>query len=188
MQEGRKSGASAGQHSAKGMTLDAVMPEMYAELHRLATSYMRGERDSHTLQPTALVNETYLKLMTQHSVDFGNRAQVLGVAAQMMRRILRKHAEKRDAEKRGGGVTVIGLGDSPEPRAADCVPFDTVDQLLDRLAALNERQAQVAECRIFGGLTLEETGEFLHISQATAHRDWACGRLWLARELRPNQD
>lgn len=165
------------------MTLDGVMPEVYAELHRLAVSYMRGERGNHTLQPTALVSEAYLKLLGQHSVDFGNRAQVLGVAAQMMRRILRTHAEKRNADKRGGDATIIGLSDSPEPRAAECVPFNEVDELLDRLAALNERQAQVAECRIFGGLTLQETGEFLEISETTAHRDWVCGRLWLTREL-----
>lgn len=165
-------------------SLDAVMPQVYDELHRLAAAYMRRERASHTLQPTALVNETYLRLAGQHSVDFNNRAQVLGVAAQMMRRILRTHEEKRATEKRGGDQTVLCLSDSPEPSAAPEVFFGEVDELLDRLAELDERQAKVAELRIFGGLTSEEIAEFLSISTATAHRDWVSGRLWLASELK----
>ena len=166
------------------LTLDEVMPQVYDELHRLAAAYMRRERSSHTLQPTALVSETYLRLVGQHSVDFGNRAQLLGVAAQMMRRILKTHEEKRSAEKRGGDMTIVCLSDSPEPAAAPELLFGDVDELLDRMAALDERQAKVAELRIFGGLTTEETAEFLGVSVATAHRDWVSGRLWLARELK----
>jgi RNA polymerase sigma factor (TIGR02999 family) len=148
---------------------------------------MRNERDGHTLQPTALVNEAYLRLLAQHSVDFSNRAHLLGVAAQMMRRILRTHEEKRRANKRGGEVTILCLADTPEPAGAAPIAFSDVDEVLDRLAALDARQAQVAELRIFGGLTLEETAEFLAVSTATVHRDWVSGRLWLARELRsPN--
>lgn len=166
------------------LSLDAMMPQVYDELHRLASSYMSRERDSHTLQPTALVSETYLRLVGQHSIDFGNRAQLLGVAAQMMRRVLKTHAEKRNAEKRGGDVTIVCLSDSPEPAAAPELLFEDVDELLDRMAALDERQAKVAELRIFGGLTTEETAEFLGVSVATAHRDWVSGRLWLASELK----
>lgn len=166
-------------------SLDSVIPRIYDELRRLAASYMRREREGHTLQPTALVNETYLRLAKQHSVDFSNRAQVLGVAAQMMRRILATHAEKRNTDRRGGDVTRVCLSEAPSPAAQPVLVFDELDQALERLAALDERQAKVVELRIFGGLTAEETAEFLNISVATVQRDWASGRLWLARELRP---
>lgn len=164
--------------------LNAIIPHVYDELHRLAASYMRREREGHTLQPTALVNETYMRLARQHNVDFANRAQVLGVAAQMMRRILATHAEKRGAGKRGGDVTRICLSDAPDAAAEPALVFSDIDQALERLAALDERQAKVVELRIFGGLTAEETAEFLAVSVATVQRDWASGRLWLARELR----
>lgn len=168
----------------KRVSLDTVMPLVYDELHRLAASYMRNERGEHTLQPTALVNEAYLRLIGQHSVDFTNRAQLLGVAAQMMRRILRTHDEGRNTNKRGGDVTMICLSDAPEPVAAPALAFDEVDEVLDRLAELDERQAKVAELRIFGGLTAEETADFLNVSVATVHRDWASGKLWLTQELK----
>lgn len=162
-----------------------MVPRIYDELHRLAASYMRREREGHTLQPTALVNEAYMRLAMQHKVDFANRAQVLGIAAQMMRRVLANHAEKRDAGKRGGDVTRICLADAPEPASEQVLIFGEIDQALERLASLDERQAKVVELRIFGGLSVEETAEFLGVSAATVHRDWASGRLWLARELRP---
>jgi RNA polymerase sigma factor (TIGR02999 family) len=174
--------------AGKKISLDAVLPQVYDELHRLAATYMRNEREGHTLQPTALVNETYLRLIDQHSVDFSNRAHLLGVAAQMMRRILRTHEEKRRANKRGGEVTILCLADSPEPVAAVSLAFSDVDEVLNRLAALDMRQAEVAELRIFGGLTLEEAAEYLGVSTATVHRDWASGRLWLARELRSSKN
>ncbi len=170
--------------TGRKVALDAVLPLVYDELHRLAASYLRNERAGHTLQPTALVNETYLRLIGQHSVDFSNRAHLLGVAAQMMRRILHTHEEKRRANKRGGEFTIVCLADSPEPVALAPIAFSDVDEVLDRLAALDQRQSQVAELRIFGGLTLEEIADYLGVSVATAHRDWNSGRLWLARELR----
>lgn len=170
--------------SGKRTSLDAVMPQIYDELHRLAASYMSCERSEHTLQPTALVNEIYLQLLKQHSVDFNNRSQVVGVAAQMMRRVLRKHEETRRAAKRGGDATLICLSDAPEPASPPAVEFGEVDLALDRLAKLDERQAKVVELRIFGGLTVEETAEFLSISPATVHRDWATGKIWLISELR----
>ena len=169
-------------HQAGRATLNDLMPQLYAELHRIAAAYMRRERGGHTLQPTALVNEAYLRLLSQHSVEFSNRSQVLGVAAQMMRRILCTHAEKRRADKRGGEFTIVSLDDSPEP-SAHALVFSDVDEALNRLAAMDQRQATVAELRIIGGLTVEETAEYLKISVATVHRDWASGRLWLAREL-----
>jgi RNA polymerase sigma factor (TIGR02999 family) len=170
--------------AGKKISLDAVLPQVYDELHRLAASYMRHEREGHTLQPTALVNETYLRLIGQHSVDFSNRAHLLGVAAQMMRRILQTHEEKRRANKRGGEFTIVCLSESAEPAGLSPIAFSDVDEVLDRLAKLDQRQSQVAELRIFGGLTLEETAEYLGVSVATTHRDWNTGRLWLARELR----
>ncbi len=164
-------------------SLNEVMPLVYNELHRLASVYMRNERHGHTLQPTALVNEAYLRLLGQHSVNFANRAQVLGVAAQLMRRILSAHAERRSAEKHGGGITMICLSDSPEPASSSSVVYSDVDEALERLAQLDERQAKVVELRIFGGLTVEEIAGLLNISVITVHRDWTTGKIWLAREL-----
>jgi RNA polymerase sigma-70 factor (ECF subfamily) len=169
------------------MSLDDMMPLVYEELHRLAASYMRREREGHTLQPTALVNEAYMRLVGQHSVNFANRAQLLGVAAQMMRRILATHGTKRGAEKRGGDVTRVWVTDLAEHGSAPAVVFGEIDEALDRLAALDARQAKVMELRIFGGLTAEETAEFLEVSVATVQRDWASGRIWLAKELEPRK-
>ncbi|HEV2575678.1 MAG TPA: ECF-type sigma factor [Acidobacteriaceae bacterium] len=165
------------------ISLDAAMPQLYEELHRIAHIYMSRERGSHTLQPTALIHETYLRMLGQHSVDFRNRAQVLGVAAQMMRRILVNHGEGKNAAKRGADCTMVYLSDSPDVAQSDPVLFDELDQALDRLAAMDERQAKVVELRVFGGLTVDEVAEFLRISVATVHRDWASGRLWLAHAL-----
>jgi RNA polymerase sigma factor (TIGR02999 family) len=170
--------------AVKKLSLDEAMPRVYEELRRLAAGYMKHEREGHTLQPTALVNETYLRLISQYNVDFSNRAHLLGVAAQMMRRILHNHDETRRARKRGGAFTIVCLDDAPEPMAASCFVFSDVDDVLERLASLDQRQATVAELRIFGGLTIDEVAEFLGVSPATANRDWASGRLWLARELR----
>jgi RNA polymerase sigma factor (TIGR02999 family) len=163
--------------------LDAVLPQLYSQLHRLAASYLRRERNGHTLQPTALVNEAYLRLVGQHAIDFGNRAQVLGVAAHMMRRILCTYEEARHSAKRGGEFTIVCLSDAPEPLADVPLPFNYVDEILNRLAKLDERQAMVAELRIFGGMTVPETAEFLKVSPATISRDWFSAKLWLSREL-----
>jgi RNA polymerase sigma-70 factor (ECF subfamily) len=173
------------QDDEKKLSLDAMMPLIYRELRQVAASMMHQERASHTLQPTALVNETYLRLLKQHSVDFANRGQVLGIAAQMMRRILCTHEEARRTEKRGGDVTIICLEDSAEPASAREISFSTVDQILDRLGKLDQRQAAIAELRIFGGLTVEESAEFLAISPATVSRSWSSAKLWITRELRP---
>ncbi|GAA3749823.1 ECF-type sigma factor [Terriglobus aquaticus] len=171
-----------GAISGAQRSLDSLMPVIYEELHRVAAIFMSNERRGHTLQPTALISEAYLRLLSQHSLDFSNRAQVIGVAAQMMRRILRTHQEKKEAGKRGGEDTTLCLSETPEP-AAPAILFSEVDELLDRLAKLDERQARVVELRIFGGLSVQETADFLQISTATANRDWASGRLWLAKEL-----
>lgn len=164
--------------------LDEALPLVYEELHRLAVTYMRRERDDHTLQPTALINEAYLRLVGQHSVDFTNRAHLLGTAAQMMRRILSTHQESRSTEKRGSQFTIVCLTEASEPVDANALVFSEVDEVLKRLERLDSRQALVAELRIFGGLTAEESAEYLGVSAITVHRDWVSARLWLARELR----
>ncbi len=157
---------------------------MYEELRRLAGSYMRREREGHTLNPTALVNETYLRLLSQHSVDFSNRAQVLGVAAKMMRRILLTHEETRRANKRGGEFTIVCLTEGVDS-VAGVQPhvFSEVDEVLCRLEKMDARQSQVAELKIFGGMTGDEIADYLKVSPATVQRDWMSGRLWLLREL-----
>ncbi|HEY4355008.1 MAG TPA: ECF-type sigma factor [Acidobacteriaceae bacterium] len=165
--------------------LDAMIPQVYGELHRLAFAYLRSERPGHTLQPTALINEVYLRLTTQHSVDFHNRAHLIGVAAQMMRRILCNYEEQRRADKRGGDATLVYLEDAPEIPSAHTIVFSELDHALNRFAEIDPRQAKVMELRIFGGLNVDETAEFLEISPATVHRDWATGKLWLAQQLRP---
>ncbi len=164
--------------------LDAVLPHVFPELHRLAASFLWRERSAHTLQPTALVNEVYLRLVGQRTLNFNNRAQVLGIAAEMMRRILCTHEEARRAAKRGGEMTIVCLDDAPEPESETELPFGLVDETLHRLAKLDERQAKVAELRIFGGLTVDEVGEFLSVSPATVSRDWFSAKLWLTRELK----
>ena len=156
--------------------LDAVIPQVYGELHRLAFAYLRNERDGHTLQPTALVNEVYMRLATQHSVDFRNRAHLIGVAAQLMRRILCNYEEQRRADKRGGNATLVCLEDAPEIPSAQTIVFSELDDALNRFTEIDPRQSKVMELRIFGGLSVEETAEFLGISPATVHRDWATGK------------
>jgi RNA polymerase sigma factor (TIGR02999 family) len=140
---------------------------------------MDREREGHTLQPTALVHEVYLKLLDQRRVDWGNRAQFIGVAAMMMRRILVNHARDRGAGKRGGGAERISLADAPDRRAGPDFDVIAVHDALERLAQLDGRAARVVELKFFGGLTTTEIGELLHLSPATIERDWTFARAWL---------
>jgi RNA polymerase sigma factor (TIGR02999 family) len=162
--------------------LDEMLPLVYEELHRLASGYLARERSDHTLQPTALVHEAYLRLVPQHGVDWGNRAQFLGVAAGMMRRILVNHARDRAAAKRGGAPRRVSLSNVDLPAApagAPDVDIIVLEDALVRLAALDERKAKVVELRFFGGLTMQEVAEVLAISLATVERDWTFSRAWL---------
>jgi len=166
---------------------DRLLDLVYPELHRIAERQMRRERPGHTLQPTALVNEAYLKLVDQSRVDWRNRAHFLGVAAQAMRRLLVDHARGRARDKRGGGATLVEI-DSAAGEAAAAVPARSVDllaldQALERLAALDATQAKLVELRFFGGLSVDEAAEALAISTATAGRDFRSARAFLAREL-----
>lgn len=164
--------------------LAEALPSVYDELRRIAGGFLRGERSDHTLQPTALVHEAYLRLQDQRRVDWTNRAQFLGVAARMMRRILVNHAEARGAKKRGGGTTRVTLDAALDVFEKQDVSAVEVNRALHELETLDRRQAQIAELRFFGGLTVEETGEALGISPATVKREWNVAKLWLEREMR----
>ncbi len=161
--------------------LDAAMPALYHELRRIAKDYLSRERRDHTLQPTALVHEAYLRLVEQHKINWSSRAQVLGIAARMMRRILVNYAIARGAQKRGAALRITTL----EPDIADvrALELEDLDFALNRLEELDARQAQIVELRFFGGLTVEETASVIEVSPETVKREWRTARLWLAREL-----
>jgi len=165
--------------------LDRLMPIVYDELRQLAKRYLARERPEHTLQPTALVHEAYVKLIDQQSVRWQNRAHFFGIAAQLMRRILVDHARRRDAAKRGDGVRNLALEDFALETPAPALDILALDQLLVTLTALDPQQGRIVELRFFGGLTVEESAEVLGISSTTVKRDWRSAKAWLYRELRP---
>lgn len=167
--------------------LNQLVPLLYDELRRLARRYLRRERPDHTLQPTALVHEAYLRLIGQDRVQWQNRAHFLGIAATMMRRILINHAQSHQAAKRGGGRYTVSLdaaADWAHERNVDR-PIDllALDGMLIRLAAIDNQQSRIVELRFFGGLSVEETAEVLDISTATVHREWRMAKAWLHREI-----
>lgn len=165
-------------------TLTAMIPGAYEELRRLAAGYLRGERSDHTLQPTALVHEVYLRLLDQSSIHWCSRAHFLGIAARMMRRILINHATARAAEKRGGADAVrLQFDEALDFYQQRDVSLVAVDAALHRLEELDKRQAQIVEFRFFGGLTIEEIAKVLKIAPITVKREWATAKLWLQREL-----
>jgi RNA polymerase sigma-70 factor (ECF subfamily) len=163
--------------------LDHLIPAVHQELRRLARRQMRGERPGHTLQTTALVNEAYLRLIDLSRVRWQDRAHFFAMSARLMRRILVDHARSRHYQKRGGGVSNVTLHEalvvSHEP-GADLV---ALDDALEALAAVDVRKSQVVEMRFFGGLSVEETAEALHVSGETVMRDWRLAKVWLLREI-----
>lgn len=163
--------------------LDEMVPLVYDELHRLASHYLSVERRNHTLQPTALVHEAYLRLVNQRQVDWRNRAQFMGVAAGVMRRILMNHARDRAAAKRAGGREQVSL--SLVEAAANTPPVELIEleAALERLYTLDERKARVVELKFFGGLTMEDIAEVLGTSLATVKREWSFARAWLFAAL-----
>jgi RNA polymerase sigma factor (TIGR02999 family) len=162
---------------------DRLMTLVYAELKRLAAHYLRGERPDHTLQPTALVNEAYLQLVDQKNHRWQNRAHFVGVAAQLMRRILVDHARAHKAAKRGGGEVKVPLDDAFVMSNERSKELLAIDEALERLAARDPQQSRIVELRFFGGLSVEETAGVLGISTATVKRDWSVARAWLYREI-----
>ena len=163
--------------------MNAALPALYNELREMAAGYLRHERSDHTLQPTALVHESYLRLVNQRTVDWGNRLQFLSIAARMMRRILSDHATARGAEKRGGEATKLQLDAALDFCDQRELSIAAVDQALRDLETLDPRQAQVVELRFFGGLTIAETAELMALSEATVKREWITARRWLQREM-----
>jgi RNA polymerase sigma-70 factor (ECF subfamily) len=168
-------------------SLDALVPAFYSELHRLAGSFLAHERADHTLQPTALVHEAYLRLVGQRSVDWSSKAQIIALAATMMRRILIKHAQMRGARKRDWGqrVPLDDWLDLAGGRGLDMQPLDAA---LERLEGIDPRQARIVELRFFSGLTVEEIAAVMEISTATVKREWRTARLWLLREIERDTD
>jgi RNA polymerase sigma factor (TIGR02999 family) len=162
---------------------DELLPFVYDELRRRARVYLRRERAGHVLQPTALVHETYLRLIKQERVVWQNRAQFYGVAAQMMRRILVDHARARDMAKRSGKWARVTLPDVAAARQARAVDVLDLHRALDELVLFDIRKCQIAELRFFGGLSLEETGHILDLSVATVEREWQAARAWLLSRL-----
>jgi RNA polymerase sigma-70 factor, ECF subfamily len=163
--------------------LDEMTPLLYEELRGLARYFLSAERSSHTLQPTALVHEAYMRLIDQHAVNWRNRAHFLGVAATMMRRILINYAEARKAAKREGQTNAISLDEALNISTGTSLDLFDLDRALDRLAELDPQQGRVVELRCFGGLTVEETAEVLEISPATVKREWSTARLWLLQQM-----
>jgi len=167
-----------------GAAFDRLMPIVYDELKRLARGHMRGERTGHTLNTTALVHEAYLKLVDLNRIQYQNRSHFFAIAAQAMRRILVNHAHRRNAQKRGGGQADLPLDDVVVMSDQQVAQLLDIDDALQQLEALNERQSRVVECRFFAGLTIEETAQALDVSPATVKRDWTAARAWLNRTLR----
>jgi RNA polymerase sigma factor (TIGR02999 family) len=165
--------------------LDRLMPLIYRELRRLAALYLGRERPGHTLQPTALVNEAYLRLVDQRRVEWKSRSHFFGISAQMMRRILIDHARANQSDKRGGDRLRVTLDSSVdvagEGRDIDLIALDAA---LDELARVDPRQARLVELRFFVGLTLEETAEILEVAPITVRREWNLAKAWLFRRLR----
>jgi RNA polymerase sigma factor (TIGR02999 family) len=165
--------------------LEELLPAIYGELRQLAASYLRRERRDHTLQATALVHEAFVKLVDQREVRWQNRAHFFGIAAQAMRRILVDHARAHAASKRGAGERPLSLDEALVVAPASDIDFLVLDEALTRLAALDPQQSKVVELRFFGGLTIDETAEVLHISPATVGREWTLAKAWLYAELGP---
>lgn len=164
--------------------LDRLMPLVYSELRRLATNYLRRERQGHTLQPTALVNEAYLKLVDQRNAKWQNRAQFFGISAQLMRRILVDHARQHQAAKRGGTEQKrISITSAEKLAKQSEVDLLALNEALEELTKMDPQQGRIVELKFFGGLSIEETAEVLGVGHATVERDWKMARAWLRRQL-----
>jgi RNA polymerase sigma-70 factor (ECF subfamily) len=161
-----------------------LLPLVYAELHRVARSYMRRERPDHTLQATALINEAYLRLAGEE-IDWKNRAHFIGLSAQVMRRVLVDYARAHKAEQRGGGLQRVEMQEELAVSPEKLEQVHEIDELLKKLEKEKPRQARVIELRYFGGLSFEEIGTLLQITSRTAKSDWALARIWMLEQLQP---
>jgi len=163
--------------------LQTLIPLVYEELHRIARRYMGREREGHTLQTSALVNEAYLRLVDWKNVEWQNRAHFFAVSAQMMRRILVDFARDRRYLKRGGGALQVSLAEAAGMTSERGTDLVALDDALNSLAEVDKRKSKVVELRFFGGLSVEETAEVLKVSAETVMRDWKLAKVWLLREL-----
>ncbi|HVF41681.1 MAG TPA: sigma-70 family RNA polymerase sigma factor [Pyrinomonadaceae bacterium] len=164
--------------------LDELLPVVYGELRKLASSYLRRERVGHTLQPTALVHEAYMRLVDQTQVQWQNRAHFFGVAAQMMRRILVDHARAHEAEKRGGEFQKLSLDENIDVSGERDVNLVALDDALNLLAEIDPQKMKIVELRFFGGLSVEETAEVLGVSAPTVKRQWRMAKAWLYGQVK----
>jgi RNA polymerase sigma-70 factor, ECF subfamily len=171
-------------HAGDAQAAESLLPLVYAELHRLAKGYMRRERPEHTLQATALINEAYLRLVGE-DIDWNSRAHFIGLAANVMRRVLVDYARAHNAEQRGGGLQRVEMQDELAISAEQLDEVEHLDGALKKLEKENPRQARVVELRYFGGLSVEQIGALLQIAPRSVKRDWALARIWLFRQLRP---
>jgi RNA polymerase sigma factor (TIGR02999 family) len=171
---------SAGSPEAR----DALVGLVYAPLRAIAERHLHHERDGHTLQPTALVNELYLRLVEQRQVEWNDRSHFFAVAAQVMRRILVDHARRRKSDKRGGGVVPLTIGAALDVAASENFDVVALDTALEQLTMIFPQQAKIVELRFYGGLTIDETAETLGISAATVSREWTMARAWLRRAMK----
>lgn len=167
----------------KDEVLDALLPQVYQELRRLAGKYMARERNGHTLQPTALVNEAFLKISRAKGIEWQNREHFFAIAAQAMRRILTDHAKAKYAKKRGGDNIKISFDEKMHWADHTHPDFVALDEALTELEQLNERQARVVELRYYAGLNVEEAAQVLGTSAATVKRDWSVAKAWLFNKL-----
>jgi RNA polymerase sigma factor (TIGR02999 family) len=164
--------------------LEAMLPLVYAELRRIAAGRLRNEKPGHTLQPTALVHEAYLRLVAQERANWQNRAQFFGIAAEMMRRILINHALEKQAQKRGGGALKVTLSDADGAAGwHQDINLLALDEALKKLATFDERKSRIVELKFFGDLTIGEIAEVTGLSRATVEREWTTARAWLYREI-----
>jgi RNA polymerase sigma factor (TIGR02999 family) len=168
--------------------LEQLVPVVYRELHRLARTYMKGERQGHLLQTTALINEAYLRLADLQRIQWKNRDQFYGIAAQMMRRILVDFARARQSKKRGGGVRQVTLNEAVPGGQEVSVDLLALDEALNELVKLDERKGKVVELRYFGELSVTETASALGVSPETVMRDWKFSKAWLCRRLKSAED
>lgn len=168
--------------------LDKLMPLVYDELHRVARHYLGQERAGHTLQPTALVNEAYLRLIDQQNSDWQDRTHFFAVAARIMRHLLIDYARSRRYAKRGGGALQVSLNEAAAASPEQSFELLALDEALTRLAAIDERKALIVEMRYFSGLNVEETAEALNLSAITVKREWLKAKAWLYRELNQERE
>ena len=170
-------------NAGDGKAAERLLTVVYDELHDLADGFMRRERADHTLQPTALIHEAFMKLVDQSRVNWNGKTHFKAVAAQAMRRILIDHARGKKREKRGDGWRRVPMYDAFQLAASGALDVLSLQDALEKMRALDERQANVVEYRIFGGMTSEETARMLDVSQRSVERDWKMGLAWLRREL-----